>query len=320
LWEKVRAETPILGRVPEMEVPAGAESVVIPLEGADPSWYKVAQASALSSDPGGIPTNTVTSSKMGTGNQTMTLAKMGARVLWTGELEEDAVLPYVAQLRRQLSQSAAETLESVLIDGDTDLTASTNINNIAGTPAATAIYAMWNGFRKLPLITLTANSRDGGALDINDFLETIRLMGTGGISGYDQQRVAFIVDRATHYKALELPEVKTRDVFGGATLEGGRLTGIWGYPVYMSGHMAKVTNGLTNPAGKSVLNTAGNNTTGQILAVRWDRWMFGWRRRMTIETNRIAAADSTEIVALMRAGMTYSATDDASAISYNITV
>jgi HK97 family phage prohead protease len=320
LWEKVRAETPILGRVPEMEVPAGAESVVIPLEGADPSWYKVAQASALSSDPGGIPTNTVTSSKMGTGNQTMTLAKMGARVLWTGELEEDAVLPYVAQLRRQLSQSAAETLESVLIDGDTDLTASTNINNIAGTPAATAIYAMWNGFRKLPLVTLTANSRDGGALDINDFLETIKLMGTGGISGYDQQRVAFIVDRATHYKALELPEVKTRDVFGGATLEGGRLTGIWGYPVYMSGHMAKVTNGLTNTAGKSDLNTAGNNTKGQILAVRWDRWMFGWRRRMTIETNRIAAADSTEIVALMRAGLTYSAADDAAAISYNLTV
>ncbi len=41
---------------------------------------------------------------------------------------------------------------------------------------------------------------------------------------------------------------------------------------------------------------------------------------MTLETTRIPAADSTEIVALMRAGLIYSAADDAAAISYNLTV
>jgi hypothetical protein len=40
---------------------------------------------------------------------------------------------------------------------------------------------------------------------------------------------------------------------------------------------------------------------------------------MTLETTRIARADTTEIVALMRFGLIYR-DSDASAISYNITL
>ena len=320
LWEKIRQATFVLNNVPQIEFPAGAESLVIPLEGTDPTWYKVAQAASLTSNPGGIPTNTVTASTLGTANQTMTLSKLGARVLWTGEMEEDAVLPYVAQLRRQLAVSAAEYLEHAVIDGDTETANATNINAIDTTPGGTEAYLVWNGFRKVPLITLAANSRDGGVLDVADYLETLKLMGVGGLAALDQNRVGFIIDRHTHWKSLELTEVKTRDVFGGATLENGRLSAIWGYPVYISGQIAKGGSGKSNAAGKVDADTAGNNTKGQILAVRWDRWMMGWRRRMTIETTRIPAADSTEIVALMRAGLIYSAADDAAAISYNLTV
>lgn len=320
LWEKIRQATFVLDKVPQIEFPSGVESMVLPLESTDPTWYKVAQAASLTSNPGGIPTNTVTSSQMGTANTTMTLSKMGARVLWTGEMEEDAVLPYVAQLRRQLAVSAAEYLEHVLIDGDTDATNSTNINAIDTTPAGGEAFLLVNGFRKIPLVTLTANSRDGGALDVGDFLETLKLMGTGGLAALDQNRVGFIIDRHTHWKALELDDIKTRDVFSGATLEAGRLSNIWGYPVYVSGQIAKGGSGKSNTAGKVDADTAANNTKGQILAVRWDRWQMGWRRRMTIETTRIPAADSTEIVALMRFGLIYSNSDDCAAISYNLTV
>lgn len=320
LWEKVRQETFILNRVPQVEFPAGAESMVIPLEGTDPVWYKVAQAASLTSNPGGIPTNTVTASVLGTANTSMTLSKMGARVLWTGELEEDSVLPYVAQLRAQLAVSAAEYLEHAIIDGDTATGASTNINAIDTTPAGSEAFLLWNGFRKIPLVTLTANSRDGGALDVGDFLETVKLMGTGGRAAVKKDRIGFIIDNLTHYKALELDEIKTRDVFGGATIESGQLSGIWGYQVFVSGQICRGGNGLSNTAGKVDADTAGNNTKGQILAVRWDRWMFGWRRRMTLETTRIPAADSTEIVALMRAGLVYSNSDDCAAVSYNLTV
>jgi hypothetical protein len=302
-----------------MEVPQGAESVVIPLESTDPTWYKVAQAADLSANPGGIVTNTVTASRLGTAQTSMTLTKMGARVIYTGELEEDAFVPFVAILRRQLSQSAAESLESAVIDGDTETGGTTNINDIAGTPGGSEYWLGVNGFRKLALVTNTANARDGGALTSSDFIETTKLMGVGG-SNADIARTGFIIPWAVHWKALELPDVKTRDVFNGATIENGRLTNIYGYPIYVSHHMHKAqASRLANTSGKIDLDTAGNNTTSAILAVRWDQWMFGWRRRMTIETTRIAAADATEIVAMMRYGLIHR-DNEAAAISYNITI
>jgi phage head maturation protease len=319
LWESIRHETQIVARIPMMEVPQGAESVVIPLESTDPTWYKVAQAADLTANPGGIVTNTVTASKLGTAQRQLTLGKMGARVLWTGELEEDAFVPFAANLRRQLAVSAAESLESAVIDGDTATAITTNINHIGGTPTGNEYWLLTDGFRKLALVTNTANARDGGALTSGDFLETAKLMGVGG-SNADLARTAFIIPFAVQWKAMELVEVKTRDVFSGATIENGRLNGIYGYPIYTSHHMHKASaNRLANTAGKIDLTTTANNTTGAILAVRFDQWMMGWRRRMTLETTRIPAADSTEIVALMRWGM-INRDIEASAVSYNITV
>lgn len=324
LWESVRHETMILPMLPQIEVPAGAESIVIPLESTDPVWGKVSQAASLTSNPGGIVSNTVTASTLGTANKTLTVGKMGARVLWSGEMEEDAVLPYVNQLRTQLARSGAEYLEHVLIDGDTATGATTNINDIAGTPAGTEAFLILDGFRKSCLVTTTANSRDGGALAVEDYLETIKLMGLRGKNALDRTKVGFIIGPAVHWKTLQLTEVKTQDVFSAPTIENGQLTNIWGYPVMLNVHMHKANadatyGGLANSAGKLDLDTAGNNTTGVILAVRWDQWQFGWRRRMTLEMTRQPAADATEIVALMRFGMVQRDTE-ASAISYNLTI
>ena len=320
LWEVIRHETFVLSKLRQFEVPKGAESFVIPLESTDPVWYKVSQASALSANPGGIPTNTVTACKLGTGQVVLTLGKMGARVIYTGEFEEDTFVMAVSELNRQLAVSGAEYLEHVLIDGDTATGATTNINDIAGTPGGTEAFLILNGFRKSPLVTTTANSRDGGALAVEDYLETVKLMGTAGKNALDRSKVSFIIDPSTHWKTLELTEVKTQDVFSAPTIENGALTRIWGYEVINSAHMCKGSgSGLSNSAGKVDINTLGNNTLGQILAVRWDQWQFGWRRRMTLETTRVPAADATEIVSLMRFGMIQRDTE-ASAISYNLTV
>lgn len=319
LWEKVRSATAIVSKIPSYEFPAGAESYKFPLESTDPTWYLVAQSSALSANPGGIPTNTVTASQMGTSNQTATLSKLGARVLYTGELVEDAVLPVVPQLLRQIAISGAEYLESAVIDGDTATGNAANINDIADTPGGTEYWLAFNGFRKLALVTNTANSRSGGTLTTSDFLETAKLLGTAGQYA-EPGKMSFIVDANVYWKALELDDVKTRDVFSPATLENGRLTGIYGFDVMQSFHMHKAqASRKANTAGKIDLDTAGNNTTGSLLAVRWDHWKFGYRRRMSLETTRVAAADATEIVALMRASLQYRDTD-ASAISYNLSV
>ena len=74
-----------------------------------------------------------------------------------------------------------------------------------------------------------------------------------------------------------------------------------------------------NISGKVDLGTAANNTTGSILAVRWDQWRLGYKRQMTFEVQRDAISDSTDIVVMMRVGMV-NRDNEASAISYNVGV
>lgn len=317
LWDLVRGESFVVDRLNPMEFPSGAESLVIPLIDGDVTVYKVAQSSALSANPGGIPTNTVTSSQINTGNTTVTLSKLGARSLYTGELMEDSVLPFASTLRENHATALREHLESAIIDGDITTTASTNINDIAGTPAATDYFLAFDGFRAN---ALTNNSRDAGALTASDFLETAKKMGTAGLVGLDRTRCAFIMDLNTYWKALELPEIKTRDVSVQATIDNGDLTRIYGFDVLPSYFMHfKQPSRKANSAGKVDQDTAGNNTTGSIVCVHWQKWRFYWRRRMTMEVTRVPAADATEIVTLARCALQERDTA-ASAISYNITL
>ncbi|KKL63898.1 hypothetical protein LCGC14_2170490, partial [marine sediment metagenome] len=323
LWRRILLENAIVSQLPAIEVPQGSESVVIPLQSTPPTFYVVAQASAQDSNPGPI-TRTVTTSKMGTAKQTLPVAKIGAATYFSGELVEDSLIPWVAELRSAIVTEGQEVLEHMVIDGDDETGATTNINDIGGTPAGTEAFLSFDGFRKLALVTNTANSRDGGALTDTDFLETIKLMGIAGKNAVQKDQVIFILDLWTQWKSLELVQVKTKDVFSAPTIENGSLTGLWGYKLFGSANMHRANQNATyglkaNTAGKVDLDTPANNTKGAILAIRKDQWRIGWKRRMTIETVRVPSADSTEITALMRVGLINRDTD-ASAISYNITV
>lgn len=319
LWESIRQGTFVLQMIPQREIPQGSESITIPLEGSDPTWYKVPQTTSINSTTG-RPDATVPSSRVGTGNKVLSASKMGARALVSGELEEDSVIAEMPNLRRQFASSGAEMLEHAVIDGDTDATASTNINDIAGTPAATDLFLLIDGFRKLALITNTANKRAGGTLTSGDFLATARMLGAAGVNALDTNKVGLISDVNTHYTALELADVKSRDVFTQATIESGKLTGLYGYKHHVSPWMHYMSAArMANTAGKIDQDTTANNTTGSILAVRWDQWVLGWKRRMTMETQRFPDADTTQLVALARVGLAYRDTE-AAAISYGITL
>jgi hypothetical protein len=324
LWEQVRTAAMVADRIPSFEFPAGVESLVIPLESTDPIWYLVAQSGDPSSATAQIA-NTVPAKALGTAQKTMTLGKLGSSTIYTGEMTEDAMLPFVAQLRTQIGVSGGEVLDHVCIDGDTDTSATTNINDIAGTPGGTEAFLVANGFRKSALVTTTANSRDGGALTTSDFIETVKLMGAAGKVAFDKRLTSFVIDPMTHWKAIELADVKSRDVFANPTIENGALSSIYGYEVIPSYfmHWSSLVNTsyeyLTEATGKIDLDTAADNTKGAILAVRWDYWKLGFRRRITTEVVRFPRSDAWEITSLMRFGLAQRDTE-ASAISYNLTV
>ena len=244
LWLNVRAMTFVLEKIPQRSYDVPGDTFTYPLEGADPTWYLIPQTTDIDST-NRRPNATIGDSKVATSNINGTFAKVGARILFSGEYNEDSLIPWVPQLRAQTERSFAEQMEHLVIDGDTETAATTNINHIGGTPTNTGtkrdLFLALNGFRKSCLVTTTANSRSGGALDAEDFLETVKLMGTAGINALDQGKVEFIVDPNTNWVALTLPEVKTRDVFTQATIEAGKLASIYGYKVNVSRNMHKKT-------------------------------------------------------------------------------
>jgi hypothetical protein len=319
LWKLIRARTLVADKIPAEVIPDGYSSKTWPLESTDPTWYKIAEATASEATLK-VPAATVTASQAATASKNIPVGKLGARVLYTGELTEDSLVVFVPQLREQLQVSGSEILESLMIDGDVETSASKNINAIDTTPAATDYFLVADGFRKLPLITTTANSRSaGGALVIEDYIDTMKLMGTAGLAGSDPSKVAFIVDGNVHYANMKLPEVKTQDVYGSAaTVESGFLTQAFGVKIFPSWQMHRASaKRMANTAGKIDGDTDANNTTGAIVAVRFDQWKQAYKRRMTLETTRIANADSWEIVALIRWGMAYR-DGEASAVTYNV--
>jgi hypothetical protein len=230
------------------------------------TWYKVAEATASDSTLK-VPAATVTASQMATASKNITVGKFGARGIYTGELTEDSIIAFAPQLRSQLIVSGDEIIESAFIDGDIETSASKNINAIDTTPAATDYFLNFDGFRKLALVTNTANSRSaGGSLTIEDFLATMQLMGTAGLAGTDPSKVGFIVDGNTFYAMARLPEVKTKDINTAATVENGFVNRVWGVQVLPSWQMHRASaKRMANNAGKIDADTDSNNTLGAVV-------------------------------------------------------
>lgn len=319
LWEAVR-ETPIYQQITargimNVEVPQGASSVYIPTEGTDPTWYTMPELNDLTSDefaPVAAKTSTPTATR-----QQLTVANIGARVLFTDIMEEDALFPLLPHYRSRMELTAQEQIEYVILNGDTETGGTGNINSVDGAPSVDSkgrgpSYLAFNGLLKLPLVTTTALSRDGGTFDETDFLETWKLLPAA--QQVNMERLMFVVDPYTYMAALNITAFKTRDVFSLATVENGTLSRVFGIDVVRSGQMAKA-----NTAGK-ISTTGSNNTKGRILLVRPDQWAIGFKRQVRTETARDIDAQATVIVSTLRFGMAYRSATGGAAVSYNITV
>jgi hypothetical protein len=317
LWEKARSQR-IMGAVEaagmwDIEIPMnGGSSGTVPLEGSDPVWHSASENQSIGTSGRAEPL--VDPSEVGTGKVTVTPGKAMSRVLISTELLEDSIVPVLPQLMRQYEESFVDVLEYLFLNADTVTTASTNINLIDGTPASgtsAPVYLVTNGSLKYALVTGSDTSRDGGTLSSSDFLLTRKKMPNANRA--DPKKLLYISDTDTELKALELLDVKTQDVFSGATIENGVLTGIWGTPYLSSAQMA-----LANSAGK-ISATAGNNTLGRILCVYPQYWAMVWKRKVQFKTEEDIEADVTKVVSSMRVAFQARGAG-ASTVSYNLTV
>lgn len=316
LWTKIRTrrvyQALLAAGLREVEVPQGASDFKILAEGADPTVYHAAESQDTTSSVG-YPVATAGISAPSLSLKTVSMSKLSIRVMPTGEMVEDAIIDFLPFLSQNMEESMAAAIEHVMIMGDTETGGTGNINSDDGAPTAGTKWLALNGFKKLALVTNTANARDGSTLAADDYNSTRKLL---GVNGLDPKSLVHLVDTDTYFTTVPLDEVETVDKFGqpDATILTGDVEMIYGSPLMPSDQI-----GLTEADGKIGVVTPANNTKGSITTVAAPRWTVGWKRKVVPEVMRWPGADATEIVMHVRWGMA-SADNDAAAVSYNITV
>ena len=113
MWRDVHLATSVVSLFGSIMMPT--DPFRIPYDFGDVSWYR------------GTSNLAVSSSTPGTGRQTLTSAELAAMIGWAYDLDEDAVIAVLPELRATLVRNAAEVLDDVVLNGDTSDDA-TNIN------------------------------------------------------------------------------------------------------------------------------------------------------------------------------------------------
>lgn len=319
LWEAARPESRVFGLINSFEMTA--PRAYLPVEVDFPELLFVGESTTYNAS--NFPT-----SKTGSNRVVVDALKFVIHQMWSGEMEEDAIIPFVPFIRRQLALALAHYSDSLVLNGDTTNSATGNINSDDEDPADTKHFLAFDGMRHVGLVDNTANSKSLGAeIALPDLMAARGRMvdrtyfhDWGHPTSSDD--LIHVCDPVTADAIASLdPILNARIYNGGKDLLSGQVSAILGYPVISSVAMPQ-----TEADGKASFDTPANNTKGQLLTFNRRGFVVGWRRRIKLETERIPATDQTRIVASLRLGFgRFTPTGSASGIEaadviYNITL
>lgn len=310
IWQKARLENVILPLFRSIEMPSNPFE--LPIEGTDPTVYFVPETTNEAQLVLGSG-NAIPDSKVGSGKVQLAAKKLALRVGFSSELVEDAIVPVLNIYREQAMRAITDSIDHVLLNGDTTATSTGNINLDDSTPPANSRYLAFDGLRHLPLVTETANGENAaGAVDLTKLRATRFKMPSRYAARPND--LAWIVDGGTYAKLLGLSEFLTMDKAGPlATAMTGQIGYMDGAPVVVSAEM-----GLTEADGK-VSNTSGNNTKGTALCVYRPGWFVGYRRRIAVNVDYLPYYDSYQLTATVRLAFV-NFDNDVASVLYNVTV
>lgn len=295
LWEAARRESRVFSLIDTF--PMAAPTVYMPVEVDFPEMLYVSESTTTSSSNYGT-------SKTGSNRTAVTAKKFVIHQMWSGEMEEDSIIPYVPFLRRQAQLSLAFYSDSLVLNGDT--TDPNGINDADTDVTDTKHYLAFDGIRHAGLVDNTGNSANAAGATVSRSL-FVPIYGRMVDSTYKHDwghpnnptDVVHVVDIYTGDALMDLDEVLTVDKYGqNATLLTGEITRMYGRPVIPSIALPK-----TNSAGKIDADTSGNNLYGQIATFNRRGLKVGWRRQVKVETERLPATDQNRIVYSLRMGL-----------------
>jgi HK97 family phage major capsid protein len=309
IWQRARLENAILPLFRSVEMPSNPFE--LPIEGTDPTVFFVPETKNEADLTLAAAANPIPDSKVGSGKIQLTAQKLALRVGFSAELVEDSIVPVLNIYREQAMRSILTSIDNVLLNGDT--ATSGNINKDGGTPAGTDRYMAFNGLRKLPLVTNTANAVDAAGVPTLALLRQARFTMSPQYAARPTD-LAWIVDTGSYAKLLGLSEFLTMEKAGPmATAQTGQIGFMDGAPVIVSAEMA-----LAAANGK-VSTTVPNNVKGTALCVYRPGWFVGYRRRIAVSVDYLPYYDSYQLTATVRLAFAPFDTEAASAL-YNITV
>ncbi len=294
LWDAPRKLGRIFPLIDSFEM--SAPTTYLPVEVDIPEMLFVAENTANNSSEYGTV-------KTGSQRVQVDAKKFVIHQMWSGEMEEDSLIPFVPFLRRQAALSVAHYADSLVLNGDTTNAGTGNINLDDADPTDTKHYLAFDGIRHAALVDNTGNGVDAaGAVTLNALngmralmIDTSRLVDWGHPTSPDD--LVYISDPFTADKVAMFDEYLTVDKYGPqATVFNGEAGRILGHR-----HISSIAMSKTEADGK-VSTTGGNNTKGQVTAFNRRGFKVGWRRRVMVETERLPGRDQTRIVYSLRLG------------------
>lgn len=294
LWEAARNQSRVFSLIDTFEMTA--PTAYLPVEVDIPEMLYVSESTTSSA-------SNYTTSKTGSNRTTVTAKKFIIHQMWSGEMEEDSILPYVPFLRRQAQLSLAHYSDSVVINGDTT---TTGINAVDTVLAATDHTLAFDGIRHAALVDNTANKKSwaNAAVSVSAFKEVYgRMLDATYLHDWghptDPNDLIHLVDPYVADELMLMDEVITIDKFGAnATILNGQVARLFQHPVISTIAIKK-----TDTTGFFDADTSGNNLYGQIVSFNRRGFKVGWRRRVKVETERLPATDQSRIVYSLRMGL-----------------
>lgn len=297
LWDAAREQAQIFPMFQDFEMTA--PTAYLPVAADFPDMLFVAENT-------GATDSDYATDKSGSNRVQVDAKKFVIHQVWSGELEEDSMIPFVQFIRGQAELSLAFHGDSLLINGDTTTAATGNINSDDAAPGATSHYLAFNGLLKIGLVDNTGNQSDhaGAAITFAALRDAlVRMADLTYKTNWGRPRVAndliVVADIETANAIEQLDEFLNWQTNQGRPLAASvaQVGDINGSPIISSMALAR-----GEADGK--INTASPSSTllGRILTFNRRGGVVGWRRRVQTEVERLPGRDQNRLIHSLRIG------------------
>jgi len=181
-------------------------------------------------------------------------------------------------VRERIAKGMAYTVDSLIINGDSETGATGNVNLDDAAPPSSKHYLKIDGGIRERAIN-GSYTKDVGTLAASDYSDILSVMGEYGVFPED---CLFIQSTSVTHKTRTLEELETVDKFGpNATIVRGTVGKVYGTDILSHRAVKK-----TEADGK-ISTTGGNNTKGQIVALYKPAAQFGSGQDFKLATDRL---------------------------------